>query len=74
MSNPSDKTKGRRVREHDTVFARRLRRLGLSLGDAERVTREPYGNLKNWKQGRARCPRAVLRLLAYYRLKTWGSH
>ena len=33
-----------------------------------RITREPMGSIKNWSSGRHRAPRAVLRLLALYRL------
>jgi hypothetical protein len=62
----------KRNRHHNTPFARRCRRLGLDLGAAARWLREPYGNVKNWNQGRSRCPRSVLRLLAAYRLIRWG--
>jgi hypothetical protein len=44
------------------------RRLGLTLRQVERLTGEPYGNIKNWSQGRYKCPRSVLRLLAAYQL------
>ena len=62
-----------RNRTQQTPLARRARRLGLTLRDIERLTREPYGTVKNWNQGRNRCPRSVLRLLAWYRLKHWGE-
>lgn len=62
-----------RNHNHDTPLAFRLRRLGLSLAEASRWTRAPYGNLKNWNQGRTRCPRPVLRLLAAYRWAKWGK-
>lgn len=61
-----------RTRHHDTAFARRLRRLRMTLEDAQRWTREPIGTLKNYKQGRRRTPRAALRMLAAYRLTHWG--
>jgi len=61
-----------RNRHHNTPLARRLRRPGWNLKRAQRWTGEPYGNLKNWNQGRNPCPRAVLRLLAAYRLLHWG--
>ena len=51
----------------------RATRLGLSMKDVQRLTREPYGNILNWNQGRSRCPRSVLRLLAVYRLAHWGE-
>ena len=66
-------TKQTRNRKPLTPLAMRARRLGLSLGDVARLTRESYGTVKNWSQGRSRCPRSVLRLLAYYRLKHWGK-
>jgi DNA-binding transcriptional regulator YiaG len=44
------------------------RRLGLTLRQVSRLTGEPYGTVKNWSQGRNRCPRSVLRLMAAYRL------
>jgi hypothetical protein len=62
-----------RNREHNTPLANRMRRLGLSLADVQRLTREPYGTVKNWKQGRYKTPPAVLRLLAAYRLLHWGE-
>lgn len=62
-----------RTRRHNTRLAFHLRRLHLSLNQAARLTRAPIGNLKNWKQGRARTPRPVLRLLAAWRLLHWGQ-
>ena len=64
----------KRNRHHRTAFAHRLRRLHLTLDQAAQVTGEPVGNLKNWKQGRRRTPRAVLRLLAAWRLLHWGRY
>ena len=62
-----------RNRHQNTQLARRLRRLGWTLRDAERWTGEKYGNLKNYHQGRVSpCPRPILRLLAVYRLLNWG--
>ena len=49
-------------------LAYHARRLGLTLADVARITREPMGSIKNWSAGRHRTPRAVLRLLALYRL------
>ena len=63
-----------RTRHHDTRLARWMRRLGMDLPALQRITREPYGTCKNWKQGRSRTPRAVLRLLAAWRLLHWGEH
>lgn len=51
-----------------SVLAYHARRLGLTLADVARITREPIGSVKNWSSGRHRTPRAVLRLLALYRL------
>ncbi len=51
----------------------RAKRLDLSMKDVQRLTREPYASILNWNQGRARCPRSVLRLLAVYRLAHWGE-
>ena len=48
-------------------LAYHARRLGLTLADVARITREPMGSIKNWSSGRHRTPRAVLRLLALYR-------
>ncbi len=62
-----------RQRRHDTRLDFYLRRLGLTLDQAARLTRAPYGDLKNWKQGRHRTPRPILRLLAHYRLTHWGQ-
>lgn len=64
----------KRQRHHQTALAHRLRRLRLNLAQAGRITGEPVGNLKNWKQGRTRTPPAVLRLLAAWRLLHWGTH
>lgn len=64
----------KRNRHHKTRLAFYLRRLGLTLEAAHRITREPIGNLKNWKQGRRRTPRAVLRLLAAWRLLHWNAN
>lgn len=63
-----------RTRQHQTPIARRMRRLGLDLPDLQRLTRAAYGTCKNWKQGRSAPPRAVLRLLAAYRLLHWGNY
>ena len=63
----------KRQREHHTRFAKRLRRLGLSLIDAQAWTQIPYGSLKNYKQGRVTAPRSALRMLALYRLIHWGK-
>ncbi len=63
-----------RQRHHHTRLAFYLRRLRLTLVQAARLTGEPLGNLKNWKQGRTRTPRAVLRLLAAWRLLHWGTN
>lgn len=51
-----------------SALAYHARRLGLTLADVARITREPMGSIKNWSAGRHRTPRAVLRLLALYRL------
>jgi len=58
-----------------TPLAKRLRRLGWSLKDAQQWTGEPYGSLKNWNIARngMKTPRAVMRLLAAYRLINWGK-
>jgi len=64
----------KRQRHHDTPLAHRLRRLRLTLRQAERITRAPYGNLKAWKQGRYEAPRTILRLLAAWRLIHWGRY
>ena len=63
-----------RQRRHNTRLAFYLRRLRLTLVQAARLTGEPLGNLKNWKQGRSRTPRVVLRLLVAWRLLHWGRH
>lgn len=55
-----------------TSLAYRAKRLNLTMKDVQRFTREPYASILNWKQGRSRCPRSVLRLLAVYRLAHWG--
>ena len=51
----------------------RVKRLRLNLKKVARITREPYRTIQNWNLGINRCPRSVLRLLAYYRLKHWGQ-
>lgn len=63
----------KRNREHNTRFAKRLRRLGLTLVQAQAWTGIPYGSLKNYKQGRVTAPRSALRALAMYRLVHWGK-
>lgn len=67
--------KASRNRKINTPLAKRLRRLGWNLKDAQRWTGEPYGSLKNWNQERngMKAPRAVMRLLAVYRLLHWGK-
>lgn len=62
-----------RTREHNSPFAKRRRRLGLSVTQAARWLRTPYGTVKDWNQGRYQPPRAALRLLAAYRLLNWGK-
>lgn len=49
-------------------LAYHARRLGLTLAQVARITREPLPTIKNWSSGRHRPPRSVLRLLALYRL------
>ena len=56
-----------------TPLAFRAKRLNLTMKDVQKLTKEPYGSVLNWKQGRSRCPRSVLRLLAVYRLAHWGK-
>ena len=56
-----------------TSLAFRAKRLSLSMQDVQKLTKEQYGSVLNWKQGRSRCPRSVLRLLAVYRLAHWGK-
>ncbi|OQX38612.1 MAG: hypothetical protein B0D91_03685 [Oceanospirillales bacterium LUC14_002_19_P2] len=72
MTTQSDKKT--RNRTPQTTLAKQARRLGLSLKDIQRLTGEPYGTVKNWSQGRSRCPRSALRLLAWHRLKNWGKY
>ena len=50
-------------------LAYHARRLGLTLPDVARITREPLGSVRNWSAGRHRTPRAVLRLLALWRIR-----
>lgn len=57
-----------RPRTRRSPLAYHARRLGLNLAQVARLTREPYGSIKNWSSGRHRCPRSVLRLLALHRL------
>ena len=52
----TETTKQTRNRNHNTALAFHSRRMKLSLKDLERITREPYDNLKNWRQGRRRTP------------------
>ena len=49
-------------------LAYHARRLGLTLAQVARITREPLPTIKNWSSGRHRCPRSVLRLIAVHRL------
>lgn len=72
MSN--EPAKQTRNRQQATALAFHARRMNLSLKDLEKITREPYGNIKNWNQGRRRTPRIVFRMLAAYRLLHWGSY
>ena len=62
-----------RNRNHNTALAFHSKRMKLGLKDLERITREPYDNLKNWRQGRRRTPRIVFRMLAAWRLLHWGQ-
>lgn len=62
----------KRNRNLQTPLAKRLRRLALTLTEAQRITRAPMGTLKHWHAGQRRTPRIVLRLLAAYRLLHWG--
>lgn len=66
-------TKRTRNRQQNTPLAYRLKRLGLSLKELEKITGEPYGNLKNWNQGRRRTPKVIFRMLAAWRLLHWGN-
>lgn len=61
----------KRNRHLQTPLAKRLRRLDLTLRQAQRLTRAPMGSLKHWHRGTVRTPRVVLRLLAAYRLLRW---
>ncbi len=73
MQTEDEKPVRSRNRHFNTSLAYRSRRLGLSLKDVQRLTKEPYGNITNWNQGRRRTPRVVLRMLAMYRLSHWGE-
>lgn len=73
MQSKQEKPVNKRNRSHNTPLAFRARRLRLSLKDIQRITKEPYGNVTNWNQGRRRTPRVVLRILAAYRLLHWGE-
>lgn len=66
-------TKQTRNRQQNTPLAYRVKRLGLSLKELEKITGEPYGNLKNWNQGRRRTPKVIFRMLAAWRLLHWGN-
>ena len=72
MSN--EPAKQTRNRQQTTALAFHARRMNLSLKDLEKITKEPYGNIKNWNQGRRRTPRIFFRMLAAYRLLHWGSY
>ncbi|MDH5548048.1 MAG: hypothetical protein OEZ43_20920 [Gammaproteobacteria bacterium] len=63
-----------RIREHNTAFSKRRRRLGLSVKNTARWLRTPYTTVKNWNQGLAEPPRTAMRLLALYRLDRWGNY
>lgn len=67
-------TKKTRNRQQKTTLAFHARRMNLTLKDLEKITKEPYGNIKNWNQGRRRTPRVVIRMLAAYRLLHWGKY
>lgn len=56
-----------------TPLSFRVKRLRLNLKKVQKITREPYRTIQNWNQGINKCPRSVLRLLAYYRIKHWGQ-
>lgn len=66
-------TKQTRNRQQNTPLAYQVKRLGLSLKELEKITGEPYGNLKNWNQGRRRTPKVIFRMLAAWRLLHWGN-
>jgi len=66
--------KQKRNRQPNTAFAKRLRRLRWDLTRAAQWTRKPYKTLKNYNQGRTPAPRAIMRLLAAYRLMHWGDY
>lgn len=61
-----------RITEHQTPFAKRMRRLGLDLVATEKFTKIPYATLRGYKGGRP-VPRAAMRMLAAYRLLHWGE-
>lgn len=63
-----------RNRQQTTPLAFHAKRMNLTLKDLERITGEPYGNIKNWNQGRRRTPKIVFRMLAAYRLLHWGNY
>lgn len=66
-------TKQTRNRQQSTPLAWRAKRLGLTLKELQKITGEPYGNIKNWNQGRRRTPRVIFRMLAAWRLLNWGK-
>ena len=73
MTTQNKRKRRSRQQEIKTSLAYRAKRLKLNMQEVQKLTKEPYGSILNWKQGRNRCPRSVLRLLAVYRLAHWGK-
>lgn len=63
----------RRNRHPRAPFAKRVRRLHINVEQAAWWTKITYGTARNYNQGRRPAPRAVMRLLAVYRLLNWGK-
>lgn len=72
MNNQPEKQT--RNRQQTTPLAFHAKRMNLTLKDLEKITGAPYGNIKNWNQGRRRTPKIVFRMLAAYRLLHWGNY
>lgn len=63
---PTDGLERPMMIKNKTPFARRLARLGLTTVAAARICGVPTATAENWRQGRTRTPRPVMRLLALW--------
>lgn len=71
---PDERVSDIRNYQPQTIFAKRRRRLGLTVKQAARYLRISYDTARKWNTGATEAPRPALRLLAVYRLHRWRKY